>query len=70
MTSYITAVAATNAISTVPISARFMLPVSGKHCLAFQGSVQIVLSPQLKLVFLALAFLAGFFFNLEMNRDV
>lgn len=44
MTSYITTVAAANAISTVSISASFKLPISGKWYLTFQGFLQIVLS--------------------------
>lgn len=52
MTSYITTVAAANAISALSISVSFILPISGEGCLAFQGKRY---SRQLELVFLALS---------------
>lgn len=54
MTSYITAVAAANAISALHINVGFILPISGKGCLAFQGFCKLS-SRQLELVFPALS---------------
>lgn len=54
MTSYITAVAAANAISALSVSVSFILPVSGKWCLAFQGFCKLF-SRMSKLVFRALS---------------